>query len=115
MRDLYATVEWLNLIAQQVFKPHPGKGEEKIVDLSSPYFYVSIEYRTETRFGDAWCAVSSSPDFNRLMIWDGDNEIDISLPEGATDEEIKTIMTKARDLYQQIARASHLQGLEGTQ
>lgn len=108
MHNLYATVERLDLIAQQVFKPHPGKGEEKIVELSSPYFYVSIEYRTETRFGDAWCAVSSSPDFNRLMIWNGDNEIDISLPEEATAEELKTIMTKARDLYQQIELTDHM-------
>lgn len=109
MHNLYATVERLDLIAQQVFKHHPGKREEKIVELSSPNFYVSIEFCTETRFGDAWCAVSSSPDFNRLMVWNGTNEIDISLPEGATDEEIKTIMTKARDLYQQIELTAHMQ------
>lgn len=108
MRNLYATVERLNLIAQQVFKHHPGKSKENFVELPGPNFYVSIEFCTETRFGDAWCAVSSSPDFNRLMIWNGANEIDISLPEGATDEEIKTIMTKARDLYQQIELTAHM-------
>ena len=115
MHNLYATVERLNLIAREVFNLHPREGEEKIVELDSPYLYVSIESRIETRFGDAWCAVSSSTDFNRIMILDGANEVDISLPEGATDEELKTIMTKARDLYQQIARTSHLHGLEGTQ
>ena len=108
MRDLYATVERLNLIARQVFNLHPREGEEKIVELDSPHLYVSIELRIETRFGGAWCAVSSSNDFNRLMIWDGANEVDISLPEGATDEELKTIMTKARDLYQQIALTAHM-------
>ena len=104
MHDLYATVERLDLIARQVFNLHPGEGEERIVELDSPYPYVSIE----TRFGGAWCAVSSSTDFNRIMIWDGANEVDISLPEGATDEELKTIMTKARDLYQQIALTAHM-------
>ena len=108
MRDLYATVERLNLIAREVFNLHPGEGEEKIVELDSPYLYVSIESRIETRFGGAWCAVSSSTDFNRIMIWDGATEVDISLPEGATDEELKTIMTKARDLYQQIALTAHM-------
>lgn len=108
MHDLYATVERLNLIAREVFNLHPREGEEKIVELDSPYPYVSIEFCTETRFGDAWCAVSSSPDFNRLMIWDGANEVDISLPEGATDEELKTIMNRARDLYQQIALTAHM-------
>ena len=102
MSNLYATVERLDLIARQVFNLHPGEGEERIVELDSPYLYVSIESRIETRFADAWYAVSSSNDFNRLAIWDGANEVDISLPEGATDEEIKTIMTKARNLYQQI-------------
>ena len=104
MSNLYATVERLDLIARQVFNLHPGEGEERIVELNSPYPYVSIE----TRFGGAWCAVSSSTDFNRLMIWDGATEVDISLPEGATDEELKTIMTKARDLYQQIALTAHM-------
>ena len=108
MRDLYATVERLNLIARRVLNLHPGEGEERIVELDSPHLYVSIELRIETRFGGAWCAVSSSNDFNRLMIWDGANEVDISLPEGATDEELKTIMTKARDLYQQIALTAHM-------
>ena len=108
MRDLYATVERLNLIAREVFNLHPREGEEKIVELDSPYLYVSIESRIETRFGGAWCAVSSSTDFNRIMIWDGATEVDISLPEGATDEELKTIMTKARDLYQQIALTAHM-------
>lgn len=108
MRDLYATVERLDLIARQVFKLRPGEGEERIVELPGPYSYVSIEFRTETRFGDAWCAVSSSTGFNRIMIWDGANEVDISLPEGATDEELKTIMTKARDLYQRIALTAHM-------
>ena len=108
MRDLYATVERLDLIARQVFKLRPGEGEERIVELPGPYSYVSIEFRTETRFGDAWCAVSSSTGFNRIMIWDGASEVDISLPEGATDEELKTIMTKARDLYQQIALTAHM-------
>lgn len=98
MSDMYATVERLNLIARQVFKLRPGEGEERIVELPGPYFHVSIE----SRFGDAWCAVSTSSDFNRLMIWDSANEVDISLPEGATDEELKAIMAKARDLYQQI-------------
>lgn len=107
MRNLYATVERLNLVARQVFNLHPGEGEERIVELDSPYLYVSIESRIETRFGGAWCAVSSSNDFNRLAIWDGSNEVDISLPEGATDEELKTIMTKARDLYQQITQEQH--------
>lgn len=102
MRNMYATVERLNLIARQVFKLRPGEGEERIVEPPGPYFYVSIESRIETRFGDAWFAVSTSSDFNRLMIWDGANEVDISLPEGATDEELKSIMAKARDLYQQI-------------
>ena len=108
MRDLYATVERLDLIARQVFKLRPGEGEERIVELPGTYSYVSIEFRTETRFGDAWCAVSSSTGFNRIMIWDGASEVDISLPEGATDEELKTIMTKARDLYQQIALTAHM-------
>ena len=108
MRDLYATVERLNLIAREVFNLHPREGEERIVELDSPYLYVSIESRIETRFGGAWCAVSSSTDFNRIMIWDGANEVDISLPGGATDEELKTIMTKARDLYQQIALTAHM-------
>lgn len=108
MRDLYATVERLNLIARRVLNLHPGEGEERIVELDSPYLYVSIESRIETRFGGAWCAVSSSTDFNRIMIWDGANEVDISLPEGATDEELKTIMAKARDLYQQIALTAHM-------
>lgn len=108
MRDLYATVERLDLIARQVFNLHHREGEERIVELSSPYFYVSIESRIGARFGGAWCAVSSSPDFNRLMIWDGANEVDISLPEGATGEELKAIMAKARDLYQQIALTAHM-------
>ena len=108
MHDLYATVERLNLIAREVFNLHPREGEERIVELDSPYLYVSIESRIETSFGGAWCAVSSSTDFNRIMVWDGANEVDISLPEGATDEELKTIMTKARDLYQQIALTAHM-------
>ncbi len=43
MRDMYATVERLNLIARRVLNLHPGEGEERIVELDSPYLYVSIE------------------------------------------------------------------------
>lgn len=108
MHNLHATAKQLDIIAQQVFKTRPNKG--KVVPLGEPGGQPTamfVERPIKSRFGYAWYTVSSSLDFNRLMIWDGTDKVDIFLPEEATAEELKTIMSRARDLYQQIKLATN--------
>lgn len=103
MYNPHATAKQLDIIAQQVFKTRPNKG--KVVPIGEPGGQPTamfVEHPIKSRFGYAWYTVSSSLNFNRLMIWDGTDKVDICLPKEATAEELKTIMTKARDLYQQI-------------
>ena len=106
MYNPLATTKQLDTLAQQVFTPLHG--EEKVHTISPAGRLVAfIDRRIKTRFGNAWYTVSSCQDFNRLNVWDGTDKVDILLPEEATAEELKTIMSRTRDLYQQIKLATN--------
>lgn len=106
MHNPLATTKQLDIIAQQVFPLL--RGEEKVHTISPAGCLVAfIDRRIKTRFGNAWYTVSSCPDFNTLNVWDSTDKVDIHLPKEATAEELKTIMSQARDLFSQIKRTTN--------